>query len=66
MKWTATEIIDAYNNFRVSGSGNNSMYNPAMSFNMDWKEWVYDEVLLNAMMSSPFWNGAYDPIWHGG
>lgn len=26
--------IDTYNNFRVSGSGNNFMNNPAMSFNM--------------------------------
>ncbi len=57
--------IDAYNNFRVNGSGGNSGFNPAMSFNMGM---MYGMGMMNPWMSpwgmSPWgMRGFYDPFW---
>lgn len=54
----STGNIDAYNNFRVSGSGNSNMFNPAMSFNMG--------LGMGMGMMSPYGMGMMSPYGMGG
>lgn len=61
----STGNIDAYNNYRVSGSGNNSMSNPSMSFNMGM---MYGMGMMNPFgmgMMSPFGMGMMSPFGMG-
>jgi hypothetical protein len=52
--------IDAYNNYRVSGGGNNSMFNSAMSFNMGM---MYGMGMMNPWMNPYRMRGFYDPFY---
>ncbi len=61
----ATGNIDAYNNFRVSGSGNNSMFNPAMSFNMGMGMGMGMMNPFGMGMMSPFGMGMMSPFGMG-
>lgn len=57
---TSQGDINAYNNFRVSGSGANSGFNPAMSFNMGM---MYGMGMMNPWMNPWGMRGFYDPFW---
>lgn len=53
--------INAYDNYRVNGAGNNSIINNSMVFNMGM---MYG---MNSFGMSPFGMGRfYDPFWGGG
>lgn len=61
----ATGDIDAYNNFRVSGSGNNSTFNPANSFNMGMGMGMGMMNPFGMGMMSPFGMGMMNPFGMG-
>ncbi|MFT4855910.1 MAG: hypothetical protein ACI9UV_000027 [Algoriphagus sp.] len=62
----STGNIDAYNNFRVSGSGNSNMINPAMSFNMGLGMGMMSPYGMGMGMMRPFGMGMMNPYGMGG